>query len=171
MSFLFGYLGAASPPGWHPRGRCHHSAARQQHGGWVHSQTKWHQETLVEEPQEPLPGSDVKLDFLHCRMPLSKDVNELSSEAWYVTRSSHEGSPQWIAINLLSFLTVFSCCRHPKSQREVRRRRGGIEVWQRLLRVKRLKHIQKLQKQYKSNIKAYKSYRTGSFDMVEGMGA
>lgn len=82
-----------------------------------------------------------------------------------------EGSPQWIAINLLSFLTVFSCCRHPKSQREVRRRRGGIEVWQRLLRVKRLKHIQKLQKQYKSNIKAYKSYRTGSFDMVEGMGA
>ena len=95
ISFLFGYLGAASPPGWHPRGRCHHSAARQQHhGGWVHSgQTKWHQETLVEEPQEPqepLPGSDVKLDFLHCRsMPLSKDVNELSSEAWYVTRSSH----------------------------------------------------------------------------------
>lgn len=47
---------------------------------------------MVEEPQEPLPGSDVKLDFLHCRsMPLSKDVHELSSEAWYVTRSLTSG--------------------------------------------------------------------------------
>ena len=150
-------------PGWHPRRRCHHSAARQQHhGGWVHSgQTKWHQETLLEEPQEPLPGSDVKLDFLPCRsMPLFQrtffrsmvlvcDKEFSRPELW------QEGSPQWIAINLLSFLTVFSCCRHPKSQREVLRRRGGIELWQRMLRVKRLKH----------------SYRTGSFDIVEGMGA